>query len=278
MDKLVSGLPTGIERHAIFERTPIIERHAIFERTPVVVREPIFWAEKLDWDTVYDKLDNYIKFAAKQVSSNSLSSVISAEDLYQEGLLLLWECFDKYKHKPQSEFETIFKTSLWRKVRGLAYKPEFLGVELDTAYDLGYDEDTIANLYENFKLQEVVSMISSNQIALNILKEILYPSSRTIWEINVDIARKETLRSLGHKVHVPQQVEVSAKILQRSLGLTEREYLDNMALIKDSVYQVYSKDVEIKSYDPCTYSDLLSEDEASDLIKQIQDTIQRLVA
>lgn len=30
-----------IERHAIFERTPIVERHAIFKRTPIVHRIPI---------------------------------------------------------------------------------------------------------------------------------------------------------------------------------------------------------------------------------------------
>ena len=71
-------------------RTPItgIQRVPItgVQRTPILL-------EELNWGEVYEKLVNYIKFAAKQVSDQyNTGGWQNVEDLFQEGQLLLYNC------------------------------------------------------------------------------------------------------------------------------------------------------------------------------------------
>lgn len=250
-------------------------------RTPIKgLRKPIMLnnLEELKWDDLYEKLNNYIKYASKSVNSQSLSStVISSEDLYQEGLLLLYTCFEKYKYKPMEEFTYIYKASMWRMMRNTAYKPT-LGCSsldnLDENYDIGYEDIEVENIYEEFKLQQVVELIGDNQIALNILKEIINPSDRTVWESDMDMARKATIKSQGNKINVPRNIDTRGTFIQRSLNLTHKSYQENIRLIQDYVYKIYSTDTTISKYDP--YDELLTPEEYSNVLNDIKTTYNRI--
>jgi len=236
-------------------RVPIITRVPILGlREPIIgLRKSIFFGEQLNWDVVYKKLNNYVKFAAKQVSSridSQITQVISAEDLYQEGLLLLYKCYSQYIYKPECEFYPIFKASLWRSLRNLAYKQELFTTDIDEAADVGFSDTALDDIFEEYKIKTVVELLKERPVAQSILKEMISPSNKTIWESNMDMARKETLRDQGHKLNVPKSIDVKGIFIQRALNLSKDIYMENLKLIQNAVYQVYSKDTNISKYIP----------------------------
>lgn len=197
--------------------------------------------EELDWDTVYSNLVNYIKFASKQVAEQYQTGVVnSAEDLFQEGQLLLYHCYNLYKYKPLNQFNALFKASLWRKLRGLGAKKEFLVVDITEAYDLGYSETVVDDMYEEYKLQQVVEILSADDIAITILKEMITPSERTLWEAKMDVARKQMIKDQNYNVSVPSSVTVKGVHIQRGMEITKAKYKETLNTIKNVVSIVYN--------------------------------------
>lgn len=248
-------------------------------RKPITgLRVPISLDEVLDkemkWDIQYEKLTNYIKFVAGQVAPGLQSSMMSSEDLYQEGLLLLYTCFEKYKLKSEQEFQSIFKTSCWRLLRGFCYKKkEIVTVDLDEVFDMGYSDNVIADMYEEYRLQQVADLLDGNQNALNILKEIINPSERTMWEMQMDYARHETLKQQGKKTMVSTEVSIKPVILRRSLGLTITEFNKAFKEVQSTVYAVYSGDSEIKNYQE---TDSMTDEEFESIYTSLVSLIQNL--
>lgn len=225
------------------ERTPIIGVEHVpvtgIERTPILEAElePV---EELQWDDVYSSFVNYIKFASKQVSSQSTPGALnSAEDLFQEGQLLLYHCYTLYKHKPLTEFSPLFKASLWRKLREISGRKVFIQVDLEDAYDLGYSENVVEDIYNEYKLQQVASMLEDCPEALTIFKEFVNPSTRTIWEAEMDVARKMTLRDQNYKISVPRTVRIKGVHIQRALEISKGKFNEYFALVKKCVSSVY---------------------------------------
>ena len=250
-------------------------------RKPITgLRKPILLSEIMDpemtWDIQYSKLNNYIKYVAGQVASSLPSAMMSSEDLYQEGLILLYNCFEKYKLKNEKEFHALFKSSCWRLLRGFCYKKkEFSTVDLDEVFDIGYDNNQISKIYEEYRIQQVIDMLKCNTYALQIFKELLYPSQRTLWEVNMDMARKETLKSQGHRVSVPSELVVKPSLLKRIMNLPKSEFDSALKLVQSTVYSIYSQDTEIKSY---SESDYLTDEEFSSKYEELQSLIKRLSA
>ena len=248
-------------------------------RNPITgLRVPISLEDVLDenmkWDIQFEKLTNYIKFVAGQVAPGLQSAMMSSEDLYQEGLLLLYTCFEKYKLKSEQEFQSIFKTSCWRLLRGFCYKKkEIPTVDLDEIFDMGYSDNVIADLYEEYRLQQVADLLEGNQNALNILKEIISPSDRTVWEMQMDYARHETLKQQGKKITVSSEMTVKPLILRRSLGLTITEFNSAFKETQSAVYAVYSGDTEIKNY---TETDSMTDEEFEERYNALVSAIQNL--
>lgn len=220
-------------------RTPIC-----VQRIPLkIIRNPISIGEPLDWNTVYNNLVNYVKFAAKQVASQYNTGVMnSAEDLFQEGQLLLYNCFERYKFKPVNEFNALFKASLWRKLRGIGAEKDFITVDITEAYDIGYSEEVVSDMFEEYKLQHVVELLSHNEIALTILKEYINPSARVLWEAQMDVARKQTLKDQNYAVAVPQSVKVKGVHIQRGLEITKVAYREAFGEVKRVMSSVYGQD------------------------------------
>lgn len=247
-DSIVRVPIVGIVRIPVtdIERVPITG----IERMPIVGVLQTEPTEELDWDNVYAQLVNYIKFAAKQVAQQyQTGAVNSAEDLFQEGQLLLYHCFTLYKTRPFNEFSALFKASLWRKLREIGSKKSFIQVDLEDAYDLGYSDDVVDDMYNEYRLQQVAEMLESSPIALTIFKEFINPSGRTVWEAEADVARKQTLQDQNYAISVPKSVQIKGVHIQRALEIPKVKFNECFKLVKDCVNQVYCQD---QDYDEVT--------------------------
>jgi DNA-directed RNA polymerase specialized sigma24 family protein len=253
-------------------------------RKPIVgIRKAITGRiQRLNWDDLIEEFDAYIKFAARQVSSTANNKVVfSQEDLYQEALMLLYKQYEEYNTKPMNEFKFIYKASMWRLLRNLAFKTEVTQIDLDEAYDLGYDEDTWSQMYEEYKLKQVIELLGGNQVALNILREMLAPSYSTVHQAEMDIARKETIKAQGYSINIPHTIDVKGDFIRRTLGITQKMYKQNLKILQRCVYQIYSQDREIKKYEPSdltkSHNFVENAEESQDLVGKIKVAIDTLI-
>lgn len=200
--------------------------------------------QQLSWDEVYKKMINLIKFASKQVAETSNGgATCSAEDLFQEGQLLLYKCFEMYKHKSFEEFSYLFKSSMWRKLRDLCSRKQFTQVDVEEAYELGYDENTVEDIYQEYKLQQIESMLQSSPIALAIFKEVINPSKEVLWQAEMDIARKTMLKEQGHSVAIPRSLDVKLIHIQRALNVSNSVFKRALKHVKQCLRSVYQDDI-----------------------------------
>lgn len=228
----------------------------------------------MTWDIQYTKLDNYIKHVAKQVVSGLPSAMMSAEDLYQEGLILLYRCFEKYKLKPENEFQALFKTSCWRLLRGKCYKKkEFKTVDLDEVYDVGLKDTSFNEMYDGIKLQQVKDALAGNELALKILEESVSPSKESLWQAQMDFYRKETMKLQGKRSFSVSTIEMKPEFIRRALKVSKKEFNEAFRLLQSEVYAVYSLDTDIKSYQE---TDTLSDEEFNTYYKELSEVINKL--
>ena len=208
------------------------------QRTPIIDETPC-----LEWDFVYEYLVNYIKFMSKKVADQYYTgAVLSSADLFQEGQLTLYKCYEAYKHKPFSEFRKLAKTSIGRRMTELAARSKkFITVNIEDAYDLGYTDDVVDDLYNEHKYQQLIQLLSEYPTALQIFKEFTEPSEKTIWESRMDTERKKMLRSQHKNVYVPQVIRIKPIFIRRSLGLTKKCFDDNLKIVKQYMTQVYGE-------------------------------------
>lgn len=199
---------------------------------------------KLSWEMVVAKFDNLIKFAAKQQSErSSLDSMICVEDLYQVGMIKLYDCWDKWcvgHNKDMEEFGAIFKKSLFRAVLNASKANSTasnvcIDLEDDSMENMcacaGSTEDIVEQMYlsEGIKhLREMLTCDTSRQL----LDELANPSERTLYEVWADQKRKEMLKSQGKKVNVPKDNTVRMKHIMKSLGISTKQYDTAMSEIR----------------------------------------------
>ena len=192
---------------------------------------------KLSWEEVLEKFHRLIKFAAKQqvLNSNNMDGMISAEDLYQEGMIKLYDCWKIWclgKNKDMDEFAPIFKTSLFRCVQkgSTKKKPMFVDID-DPATVIRHDDvDSVEKLYKEESIKKLMDTLSD--VGKSILRELISPSEKTLFEVWADIERKKMLKSQGKRVNVPKDNTVRMKHIIRSLGITQKQYDISMAEIK----------------------------------------------
>lgn len=204
---------------------------------------------KLSWDVVLTQFDRLIKFASgQQVQKNYLDTMMCSEDLYQEGLIKLYDCWMKWCNNPDTnkdmdEFGAIFKKSLFRAVRkGSGRKKdytgapvEFVDLEGSVLENLIMDEtteDAVERMAREKSIENLMEMLGS-ETSKKILAEIMEPSNNTLYEVWADVARKKMLKSQGKRVNVPKDNTVRMKHIIRSLGLTTKQYDISMSEIKE---------------------------------------------
>lgn len=184
---------------------------------------------KITWEQAVEQFEKLVRFAARQqVENSTVDTAISVDDLIQEGMIKLYDCWNKWcveRGKDMDEFGPIFRKSLFRKVKqsGKRRKPM---VDIDSAVNILEDtnsENTVDSMYLKDWLGELRVSLSS-EIAKQVLDELIQPSTRTLFEAHMDKQRKEMLKSQGHKVNVPKDVTVRMKHIVRSLGITGKQY------------------------------------------------------
>jgi hypothetical protein len=183
---------------------------------------------KLTWDAVVKQFQNLVKHAAKQqVLNYGVDNMMSAEDLYQEGMIKLYDCWEIWcvgRNKDMDEFGPIFRKSLYRCVQkgSTANKPSFVDIE-DTANTLKADDvDTVERMYREEGLETLANNLGDT--ARLLLEELIEPSPRTLFEVWADIERKKMVKSQGKRVNIPKDNTVRMKHIIRSLGITQKQY------------------------------------------------------
>lgn len=196
---------------------------------------------KLTWEAVVEQFESLIKFAAKQQIDNyGADLILSAEDLYQEGMIKLYDCWliwcvDLTRNKDMDEFAPIFKTSLFRVMRNKGKKPSSksgdktvtaIFVDIDDVGNSIKDDnadDTVERMYQVEGIEKLKDMLT-NDISVRLLEELADPSPRTLFEVWADIKRKEMVKSQGVKTNIPKDNTVRMKHIIRSLGITGKQY------------------------------------------------------
>lgn len=214
-------------------------------RVPIKIERIPIMKERLDWDSVYDKYVNYIKFASSSVYNQFQTE--SAEDLFQEGQLMMYRCWLLYGDKPMEEFGPIFKASLWRKLREISGKKHHTTVDFDTLTEAGvepgYEKDIDAEIDESERFQKLVDMLSDQPIALTILKEFIAPGDRTLWEAQMERARKEMLQNQNYAVMVPVSVQPTKKTIRRGMEISMAKFDQHFAILKNAMREVYKDEL-----------------------------------
>lgn len=202
---------------------------------------------KLTWEMVVSQFESLIKFAARQqVENRGTDNSISAEDLYQEGMIKLHQCWQKWcveQGKDMDEFGPIFRTSLFRRVRQVGGK-RAMHIDLEDASNTLEDtstEDPVERMYVEHGINHLKSILSS-EISRNLLEDMIQPSARTLYEVWVDIKRKEMIKSQGYKTNIPTDTTVRMKHRVRSLGITNKQYDIAVAEIRSKAKQVLKFD------------------------------------
>jgi hypothetical protein len=193
---------------------------------------------KLSWEQVLKQFDNLIKFAAsQQVQNNRVDRMVSAEDLYQEGLIKLHQCWVKWcveRGKDMDEFGPIFRKSLFRRVKQSAGKRQ-ITIDLEDAANTIEDDnidDPVERMYRDNLIGHLNSLLVS-ETSRRILQELVTPSPRTLFEVWADRKRKEMIKSQGHRANIPQDNTIRMKHIQRALGITTKQYDNAMSEIRE---------------------------------------------
>ena len=196
---------------------------------------------RIQWEDIYQKFVNYIKYAAsctyRQFHTESI------EDLIQEGQLVLYKCWVAYGDKPEVELHKLIKTAIWRKLQEVSGKHRFNTIDIPTlqeqGHEPGYEEDWDSQIEEQSKLQQVAQLLVDEPTALTILKEFVNPSARTLWEAKMDVERKAMLRAQGYMVIVPLTVQPTKKAIQRAMGISKLKFDWNFKTLKEAMMVVY---------------------------------------
>jgi hypothetical protein len=194
---------------------------------------------KLTWEAVVQQFQNLVKHAAKQqVVNYGIDNMMSPEDLYQEGMIKLYDCWEIWcigENKDMDEFGPIFRKSLYRCVQqkgSVNNKHSFVDIE-DSVNTLKADEeDTVERMYREEGLQKLLNSLSD--IAKQLLAELIEPSPLTLFHVWADIERKKMLKSQGKKVNIPKDNTVRMKHIIRSLGITQKQYDVAMLEIREN--------------------------------------------
>lgn len=211
------------------------------KRIPIKVERCPIQENRLPWEEVYEKYVNYIKFAASSVWNQFQTE--SSEDLFQEGQLVLYRCWLLYGNKPWSDFGPMFKASLWRELRKVSGKKALFTTDFDTLIESGaepgYERDIDRDIDEATRLKQLVQLLADQPIALTILREFISPGNRTLWEAQMEQARKATLQNQNYKVVVPSTIQPTKKTICRGMEISRSKFEEHFRILKGAMRQVY---------------------------------------
>lgn len=195
----------------------------------------------LTWEEVQEAFENLVKYAAKETYTMRLrvDNAVSVEDLYQIGMIKLYECWQKYNHLTLEEFKAIFTTALFRAVKRGAKAGFTVDLEEALVKEEGYEDGYLEKLYFTEALKQLQDMLES-PIAVAILQELIEPSPRTIWEGWADRARKEQLKLYQNKqVNLSKTTEIKMKHIRNALQITQKQFDIGIKEIREKAALVF---------------------------------------
>lgn len=213
----------------------------------------------LTFEQTTERFGKLIHFMANKLRS-SHNQVYTSEDFYQEGLIILYNCWNKYKEKSVDEFKTIFSVSLRRhlnhSIKKVIYEDENTLSSNNAAYrsDAGTTsedtlelqdtfqklDDNLTNVYIQDGLEQLKELISDDVIASAILEELLNPSERTIWEFTMDKARKKMIYDQGNEeVRLTTSMDIRMHHIARALGISLNDINRGLKVIREQANNVF---------------------------------------
>jgi len=184
--------------------------------------------------------------------------VYNKEDFYQDSSIVLYDCWLKYKEKSIEEFKTILSVSLRRLLsnkikkgtrdKGILLLGDIGGTSLgnDDSDKLSFEDiqgkldDNLNNVYIQDGLDQLKQLLKDDIVALAILEELLQPSQRTVWELNMDKARKKMLHSQGHEeIRPTSSTEVRMHHIARALNISLNDVNKGLKIIREQAYNVF---------------------------------------
>ena len=201
--------------------------------------------QRLAWNVVYKQFVNLIKFSSKTIDFND--QMMEASDVFQEGQIILYDCWLRYGNKSLEEFTRVFKASLWNKIRSFKKRKIIFTVDLDSLVNIGEEPEYEENGFnlkifeDKTNLKKLVKLLKDDIVALTILREFLYPTERTLWEIKMDLYRRETYQKYKQPSHkVPKSFSPTKQIIMRSLELPSEIFNEGFLNLKKALKVVYN--------------------------------------
>lgn len=203
---------------------------------------------ELTFEQITNEFSIVMNYETKKFKRSVSQPFYDKDDFYQDGLIILYNCWNKYREKPINEFKIIFAVSLRRLLRYKLKKdhheqckvmhyyniiPKDLNSDItrDSAYEelQGDVDDNLNNILVEDEIIQLKMLLKNNYIALAILEELLNPSERTNWELKMDMERRKMLQNQGHTEirliastdirmhHIARALEISINDLNKGL-------------------------------------------------------------
>ena len=203
----------------------------------------------LSWNQVYSKYENFVKYKRTEfMKSNYGLTEQDSEDLIQEGLLILYNCYQKYKHLDEEQFHALVTTSIKNAMLAYVKKrnvvTEYDATLEDNEYKLGQEQEIKeygldADLVEDLR---ILSEHLKSPLAKAVLLEMINPSPRTRKIALADMYRRKFFKKLGKKIRgksvsVPKTCEIKIRHIQQALGVSSKQ----IARAKKEIQQTAKK-------------------------------------
>ena len=197
--------------------------------------------EELCWADVEKELKNLVKFVSKFYYQQKVhvDPSITPDDLFQIGMLKLFDCYMKYKHLDMEEFKKVTKVALYREVKGNCKTT--INESLDSKTDDKKEIPTETE-FSNKELSKNIQTLHNSlkrETSKNVLKELLNPSQRTIDIMLKDIEEKQAEAQQGKKVRVPKGTEIKKWHIRESLGLTQKQFDKALKEVRDKAFEIF---------------------------------------
>lgn len=195
--------------------------------------------------TLEEVLNNFT-YLVKYMSHNfRTTGYTDSQDFYQEGMIILYKCWCKYKNRNLKEFRKIFNTSINRLFVQKTRKRNLNTISIEDAMTPKINsfltiDHNIETIFVKAGIEQLKRSIQDDIIATAILNELLCPSKRTLWEVKVDIERKKMLYRQGFNVYIPAPV-VKLIHIRRSLMLCSNTFNKGLTTIRRNASLIFSR-------------------------------------
>lgn len=226
-------------------------------------------AEEEEFNKLVEKYESKIKVTANKYhhisrSMRTLDYAMNEQDLFQEGELILFNCWKMYRCLPSHEFQIIFYKSLevglYKKAKSRLN--DDYHIELTTNYYNSKDKiqsndhplsyrklskalsvslyDQYKDEYELINLTKQIEKKIKSKIGKAILYEFVNPSPRTVRNAIFDEKRKRMVKSQNKGNYVPKDITIQYQYIYQSLNITKTQFDYALREIKKVAREVLS--------------------------------------